>query len=378
MSIMEKERLVVVTGSSSGIGEAVANLLAEGGWRVLGIARREGTISHPAYRHHRLDLSDTAAVEAYFLNDFTQAYPARGLERIALVNNAGLLDPMATVPNLPMAALTTAFTVNTVVPMWLMGFFLRTYAGVALRIVNVSSGAANNSRPGWSAYCAAKSALQMAGRVFGDEMESGYPSGIGKNARVLTYEPGLVDTAMQTQIRQTPEEEFPGVGRFIGFFEEAKLQAPGKPASVIRGFLESGPDTLIIKRGQHQHAAHPQLDRMGCGPHRIGQGAACRARHHARRIQAGAHQRVQHVHPFLHGERVGLGVGAEHGQADLLREQPAALRDPLFRVRTIVRLKGCDYRGQHAPQLVSVGHGVFISLNLFGSIFRVSTSRILL
>ena len=240
---MEKGKLAVVTGSSSGIGEAVANLLAEGGWQVLGIARREGTISHPAYRHHRLDLSDTAAVEEYFLKDFTRAYPAQGLERVALVNNAGLLDPMATVPNLPMAALTAAFAVNTVAPMWLMGFFLRAYAGVALRIVNVSSGAANNSRPGWAAYCATKAALQMAGRVFGEEAEGGYPSGIGENAGVLSYEPGLVDTAMQTLIRQTPEEKFPLVRRFIGFFEAGKLQAPGKPASDIRDFLESDPDT---------------------------------------------------------------------------------------------------------------------------------------
>ncbi|MEE8435387.1 MAG: SDR family NAD(P)-dependent oxidoreductase [bacterium] len=240
---METGKLAVVTGSSSGIGEAVANHLAEGGWQVLGIARREGTISHPAYRHHCLDLSDTAAVEGYFLNGFTQAYPARGLERVALVNNAGMLDPMATVPNMPMSALMTAFTVNTVVPMWLMGFFLRTYAGVALRIVNLSSGAANNSRPGWAAYCATKAALQMAGRVFGEEVESGYPSGIGENAGVLTYEPGLVDTAMQTRIRQTPEEEFPVVRRFIDLFEEGKLQAPGKPASVIREFLECDPDS---------------------------------------------------------------------------------------------------------------------------------------
>lgn len=240
---METGKLAVVTGSTSGIGEAVATQLAEGGWRVLGIARREGTLSHPAYRHHRLDLSDAPAVEEYFLNDFSQAHPPGSLERVALVNNAGLLAPMTTVPNLPMAALTTAFTVNTVVPMWLMGFFLRAYAGVALRIVNVSSGAAVNSRPGWAAYCATKAALQMAGRVFGDEMEGGYPSGIGENAGVLTYEPGLVDTAMQTQIRQTPEEEFPIVRRFIGFFEEGKLQAPGKPASEICDFLESDSDS---------------------------------------------------------------------------------------------------------------------------------------
>lgn len=239
---MGKQKLAVVTGASAGIGQVVAQTLAESGWQVLGIARREGTITHPAYRHQRLDLSDTAAVTAYFEGDFSAAFPGGGLERVGLVNNAGLLDPIALLPQLPMAQLVSAFTVNTVVPLWLTGFFLRTYAALPLRIVNVSSGAAGNPRAGWGVYCGTKAALQMAGRVFGEEAASGIAPYAGADFGLLTFEPGIVNTGMQTQIRGASAQDFPAVQRFIGMYEEGSLKDPALPAAEIRAYLEGDPD----------------------------------------------------------------------------------------------------------------------------------------
>ena len=49
--------LAVVTGTTSGIGEAVARQLLERGWRVVGIARREATLRHERYGHVAVDSS---------------------------------------------------------------------------------------------------------------------------------------------------------------------------------------------------------------------------------------------------------------------------------------------------------------------------------
>src|SRR5437773_12365783 len=54
--------LAVVTGTSRGIGAAVADRLLEHGWDVVGIARHDASHDHPRYRHLRLDLADTAAL----------------------------------------------------------------------------------------------------------------------------------------------------------------------------------------------------------------------------------------------------------------------------------------------------------------------------
>ena len=56
------QRFAVVTGTTSGVGQAVARSLLQRGWRVLGIARRESTISDTGYDHLRGDLHDLDAL----------------------------------------------------------------------------------------------------------------------------------------------------------------------------------------------------------------------------------------------------------------------------------------------------------------------------
>ncbi|MCB1150379.1 SDR family NAD(P)-dependent oxidoreductase, partial [bacterium] len=57
-------RFAAVTGTSDGIGLALARALLDDGWRVLGCARRDAPLDHPAYRHVRVDLADPAALAA--------------------------------------------------------------------------------------------------------------------------------------------------------------------------------------------------------------------------------------------------------------------------------------------------------------------------
>lgn len=50
---------VLVTGSSQGIGRAIAEKFLQAGHRVLGIDRQEGSIHHPEYTHYTCDVRDT-------------------------------------------------------------------------------------------------------------------------------------------------------------------------------------------------------------------------------------------------------------------------------------------------------------------------------
>jgi benzil reductase ((S)-benzoin forming) len=234
---MESDKLCVVTGTSAGIGLAVAERLLAQNWRVLGIARRDSPLHDRNYTHVRLDLAQAEAVQRYFQDDFAHEFPAGDFRRVGLVNNAALLEPVAPLPKLGLEALAAAFMVNSVVPVWLMGFFLRHCGSTPLRIVNVSSGAALNARAGWAAYCATKAALLMAGKVFADEAaHAGAAS--HRDAAVLSYEPGVTDTAMQTLVRGFSSEDFPSVQRFQQFYEQGQLKDPALPARDIAAFLE--------------------------------------------------------------------------------------------------------------------------------------------
>lgn len=51
---------ILVTGSSQGIGQAIAEKFLQAGHQVLGIDRQESALSHPAYTHFTCDVRDTA------------------------------------------------------------------------------------------------------------------------------------------------------------------------------------------------------------------------------------------------------------------------------------------------------------------------------
>ena len=61
---MSNEGTAIVTGTSSGIGKAIAQTLLGEGWRVVGFDIAPSGIAHAAFDAVRVDLSDGAAAEA--------------------------------------------------------------------------------------------------------------------------------------------------------------------------------------------------------------------------------------------------------------------------------------------------------------------------
>jgi NAD(P)-dependent dehydrogenase (short-subunit alcohol dehydrogenase family) len=198
---------------------------------MAGIARRTPAFANERYRHLALDLADVPASSAAIEREIGAQLAERAWQRVALVNNAAAA-PAGRVQNLDPAELERAFAVNVVMPLWLMGFVLRRKPAQAkLRIVNVSSGAAQRPSPGLAAYCSSKAALRMAGMAVAAEGDGA--------VSVLSYEPGVVDTEMQLAARSKPLEEFPWGETFRRFHAEGRLVAPELPAADIVEFLES-------------------------------------------------------------------------------------------------------------------------------------------
>jgi benzil reductase ((S)-benzoin forming) len=231
--------LAIVTGTSSGIGAAVASQLAAAGWDVVGIARRPTPLQHPRYQHLSVDLSDlttaSQTIEAR-IAPLLGATPSR----VALVNNAARAGALGPLQHVAPGELLTTATLNLATPLWLMGFVLRHAPVTAtIRIINVSSAAAVQPIPGLSAYCSSKAALRMAGMVLAQELESPGGSVPSRDVAILSYEPGVVDTEMQTEARSYSEREFPWVGLFKGFKQGGMLVPAAAPAAEIVAFAES-------------------------------------------------------------------------------------------------------------------------------------------
>jgi len=246
---MSAERTAIVTGTSAGLGEAVARQLLEHGWSVIGIARRPAPFDHERYRHVAYDLAgvvdDPAALESRLtLPD------VRTMRRMGLVNNAAVPEGLMPLGRLDPRQLARIYAVNLIAPLWLMGHALRTAADdTPLRIVNVSSGAATTGFAGLAAYGSSKAALRLAGMSLAREWDTPSPTARPRHdAAILSYEPGVVDTDMQRYARSRPADEFPWAQMFHDFAARGVAVPPERPAREIVAFLESDSEPPFAER----------------------------------------------------------------------------------------------------------------------------------
>lgn len=200
---MSNGRWAVVTGASSGIGEATARALAGAGFEVMVGARRverlEALAAEIGGQAVRLDVTDAASVEA-----FCAAVPA---ELAVLVNNAGGalgLEPVAQARD---ADWVTMVETNVLGLMRVTRALLPRLVAGGGHIVNVTSIAGREVYPGGAGYTAAKHAARAVTQTLRMELN-------GTAVRVTDVAPGLVET------------EFSRV-RFFGDLERASKTYEG-------------------------------------------------------------------------------------------------------------------------------------------------------
>lgn len=147
-----------VTGGARGIGAAVAERLAAEGWQVAIIDRQAADDSpFPAWQ---ADLADEAAVE------HALAEIARQLGPVAvLVNNAGMVEPMAPTQGQEMADFRRTIAVNLKGTIHAARAAARQMIGAGGgTIVNLASITASLGLPGRNAYGASKAGVMMLTR----------------------------------------------------------------------------------------------------------------------------------------------------------------------------------------------------------------------
>jgi NAD(P)-dependent dehydrogenase (short-subunit alcohol dehydrogenase family) len=127
--------------------------------------------------------------------------------------------------------------VNAVAPLVLAGAMARLAGARPLRIVNVSSGAATSARAGRTAYSSTKAALRLGGMALAAEAVAGV-GGTGRDLAVVSYEPGMVDTAMQAENRDARPEDLPDAALFRAIHAEGRLVPPARPAAEIAALLD--------------------------------------------------------------------------------------------------------------------------------------------
>jgi len=192
-------KVIIVTGASRGIGAAAALALSKAGATVKLLARdikgAGDVVRTIAYAGGTASAS-TCDVSDYATLDDLVAETADRFGRIdALINNAGVIEPIASIADSDPTAWARNIQINLTGAYFAIRAVLpRMIAAGGGTIVNVSSGAAIRPLEGWSAYCTGKAGLHMLTRAIALETA-------GQGIRVFGFQPGTTDTDMQVLIR---------------------------------------------------------------------------------------------------------------------------------------------------------------------------------
>jgi 3-oxoacyl-[acyl-carrier protein] reductase len=181
-------KVILITGSRTGIGRSLAEYYLKKGLNVAGCSRGENDLEHEKYIHFQLDVGDEKAVVAMI------AEVVKNYGKIDyLINNAGaasmnhlLLTPMNVVENLYNANFLGTFLFTREVAKQMVS---RKFG----RIVNFTSIASRLAIEGEAIYASMKSAIGTFTQVAAKEL---YPFGICCNA----IAPGLVKTRLTDSV----------------------------------------------------------------------------------------------------------------------------------------------------------------------------------
>ena len=238
---MAASKVIILTGASRGIGLAIAHYLLKQSHKLVVVARSEGPL-----RELEKQYKDNVAVCAGDLTDFSLGQKAVDLatQRFqkldGLIINHGVLDPVKRIA-------------DCTAEEWRAGYDANFFSAVAMSkaalgelrkskgcIVFVSSGAAINAYPSWGAYGSAKAAMNHLAMTLANEE---------KDITSISVRPGVVDTEMQTDIRQkhnTAMDE-KDAARFKELKETGGLLRPEQPGHVMARLVLNAPKELSGK-----------------------------------------------------------------------------------------------------------------------------------
>lgn len=268
-------KTALITGASTGIGEALAIGFAERGATVGICARREDALASvlercrviaPESRMWALDLSDLDGLDAFARRADDEL---GGID--VLVNNAGMPKRRKVVDLrddeiddvMRLNYLSPARLIRALVPRMLE----RGRAdGVTRRVVNMASIAGRLSPPGEGAYAASKAALTALSEVLAAELD-------GEPVDVHVVFPGIIDTGMFDLPDNDPHlatdmERLPGTavvdavvsqmetGAFECYIPEWFADIVTGKAGNVQGFIEGAAE--YMRQQEEAHRASPE------------------------------------------------------------------------------------------------------------------------
>ncbi|MES2735135.1 MAG: SDR family oxidoreductase [Verrucomicrobiota bacterium] len=187
---MTSKKLVLITGCSRGLGQAMIPEFTERGWTVAGCARDAERVAQlqqqfPAPHHFTVcDVADDAQVQSFCQGVLKE----QGVPDLVL-NNAAIVNASAPLWEISADEFSRVVDINVKgtasVMRHLLPAMLKRGSGV---MVNFSSGWGRSTSPEVAPYCATKYAIEGLSQAVAQET--------GGKVAVIPLNPGVIDTRM--------------------------------------------------------------------------------------------------------------------------------------------------------------------------------------
>lgn len=230
-----QNKVVIITGATSGIGEATARVLVANGSKVVLSGRREERLEKLA--------SELGSSAVYFKSDVTHVDDMKALVKLAkekfgkidvLFANAGVM-PAGNMSELDINGWMNMIDINikgvlnamySVIPEF--------YAQNSGHIIITSSRAGTTFVPGNAVYCGTKHFVKVMLQSFNAETNQE-----GKNIRTTTIYPGAIKTELLNTVAENDHKR-----QVEGFYEQFGLQPEAIANAVL--YAISQPDNVDV------------------------------------------------------------------------------------------------------------------------------------
>ena len=227
--------IALITGASKGFGRALAQGLADRGWRLVIDARSSAELEQAAKQ-----LPDAVAVAGDVCDPRHRAALAAAVRGVGggldlLVHNASELgpSPLPRLADYPLDALRAVYETNVLAPLALTQLLLPALADSNGTVVTISSDAAVEAYEGWGGYGSSKAALDHLAAVLGAERA---------DLRVYAFDPGDMRTDMHQRAfpgddisdRPAPDTVVPALVRLL---DERPASGRYRAADLAAGVL---------------------------------------------------------------------------------------------------------------------------------------------
>ncbi len=235
---MFKDKVIMITGATRGIGRAAALALIQEGAHILAVGRTNSALEslddEASSLPGKITLVQLDLSQIDNISNFAHSVVDRFGRLDGLFGNAGALGTIGPTSHLELKEWVEIFNINVMANLALVKHFDSILQQSQARVVFVTSGAARKLRPFWSSYATSKLALEAMVTIYARENEN-------KGLRVNLFDPGIVRTSMRAQA-------FPGE-------DASKLPAPESLTPTILKMLSVdfmqngkiiGPDGNVI------------------------------------------------------------------------------------------------------------------------------------